>query len=103
MSSSTRSVFFSKLSDEHITADDYLHAHRVWSAFNMKCLKDYHDLYLKTDVLLLADVFENFRLLCFLSYGIDDAHFITTPGLTICAALKITNVHLELLTKIDML
>src|SRR2546425_11568959 len=43
-----REAFFSKLSDEHISADDYLHAHRVWSAFNMKCLKDYHDLYLKT-------------------------------------------------------
>src|SRR2546425_3354201 len=98
-----REAFFSKLSDEHISENDYLHAHRVWSAFNMKCLKNYHDLYLKTDVLLLADVFENFRLLCFQNYGIDAAHFITTPGLTMCAALKFTNVHLELLTKIDML
>src|SRR3989442_1921856 len=96
-------AFFSKLSDENITDADYAHAHRVWSAFNMKCLRDYHDLYLKTNVLLLADVFENFRLLSFQNYGIDAAHFITTPGLTMCAALKFTNVHLELLTKIDML
>src|SRR3989441_11202839 len=83
-----REAFFSKLSDEHISDADYAHARRVWSAFNMKCLRDYHDLYLKADVLLLADVFENFRLLSFQNYGIDAAHFITTPGLTMCAALK---------------
>ena len=52
-----KEAFFSKLSDEGISDNDYTHAQNVWSAFNMKCLRDYHDLYLKTDVLLLADVF----------------------------------------------
>src|SRR3989442_7838462 len=98
-----REAFFSKLSDEHISQDDYLHAHQVWSEFSMKCLRDYHDLYLKTDVLLLADVFENFRQLSLDNYKLDAAHFITTPGLTMCAALRYTGVHLELLTCIDML
>ena len=69
----------------------------------MKCLRDYHDLYLKTDVLLLADVFENFRDLTMKNYGLDAAHFITTPGVTMCAALKFTEVHLELLRDINML
>jgi hypothetical protein len=96
-------AFFSKLCDEHISDEDYVHAHNVWTVFDMKSLQDYHDLYLKTDVLLLADVFENFRMLSLQNYGIDAAHFITTPGMTMCAALKYTKVHLELLTNIDML
>ena len=87
-------AFFSKLSDEHIEDADYIHAQTVWTTFNMKCLRDYHDLYLKTDVLLLADVFENFRDLSIKNYGLDAAHFMTTPGLTMCAALKYTKVHL---------
>ena len=96
-------AFFSKLSDEGISDGDYVHAKKVWSAFDMECLRDYHDLYLKTDVLLLADVFENFRKLSLKNYGIDAAHFLTTPGLTNCAALKYTGINLELLRCIDML
>jgi len=69
----------------------------------MVTLQDYHDLYLKTDVLLLADVFENFRQLALDNYSLDPSHFITTPGMAFCAALKLTGVHLELLTNIDQL
>ena len=78
------------------------HAEKVWNSFNMETMKDYHDLYLKTDVLLLADCFENFRTKCMEFYKLDPAHFYTTPGLSWCSALKMTEVTLELITDIDM-
>ena len=66
-------------------------------------MKDYLELYNETDVLLLADVFENFRAICLENYKLDPAHYFTTPGLTWDAALKVTGINLELLTDIDML
>ena len=69
----------------------------------MKNLKDYHNLYNRVDVLLLADVFENFRDICIKNYNLDPAHYYTAPGLVWDAALKITKVELELLPDIDML
>ena len=69
----------------------------------MKTLQDYHNLYNETDVLLLADVFENFRDICIKNYKLDPAHYYTAPGLAWDAALKITEVELELLSDIDML
>ena len=65
-------------------------------------MKDYHDAYLKNDVLLLADVYENFRTMCLKSYGLDPAHFYTTPGLSFQACLKMTGVKLDLFTDADM-
>ena len=97
-----KEAFYSTLTMQHITEEDYAHAQKVWNTFNMKCMKDYHDLYLQTDVLLLADCFENFRHKCIEFYQLDPAHFYTTPGLSWCAALKMTDVTLELLTDIDM-
>ncbi len=95
--------FFSKLTGESVSDDEYAHAQKVWSVFEMKSIREYHDLYLTTDVLLLADVFENFRKLALKNYSLDPCHFITTPGLTMTAALRHTRVHLELLTNIDQL
>ena len=69
----------------------------------METLQDYHDLYLKTDVLLLADAFENFRDVRHENYGLDPAWYYTAPGLAWDAALKVTKVELELLADPDML
>ena len=69
----------------------------------MKTLQDYHDLYNEADVLLLADVFENFRDICIKNYKLDPAHYYTAPGVAWDAALKVTKVELELLSDIDML
>ena len=66
-------------------------------------MRDYHDLYLKSDVLLLADVFENFRDVCLTNYELDPAWYYTAPGLAWDAALKKTEVELELLSDPDML
>ena len=98
-----KSEFYSKLYDEDISDEDYQHALKVWKTFGCKTLRDYHDLYLKSDVLLLADVFEKFRLTCLKHYKLDPAHYYTAPGLAWDACLKLTGQHLELLTDYDML
>ena len=95
--------FYSKLNDEDITDDDYQHANKVWNTFKCKTIRDYHDLYLKSDVLLLADVFENFRSTCLKHYNLDPAHYFTSPGLAWDACLKETGQELELLHDYDML
>ena len=90
--------FYSRLTEEDISDEDYTHARKVWEEFNMEHLRDYHNLYNETDVLLLADVFENFRNICLENYELDPA-----PSLAWDAALKVTEVNLELLSDIDML
>ena len=86
----------------HIFDEDYKHGQAVWEAFDYSTLGDYHDLYLRTDVLLLADVFENFRRMCLHQYKLDPAHYYTSPGLSRDALLKHTGVQLELLSDVDM-
>ena len=86
--------FYSNLSIEDITNADYVHPKRV-------C--EHHDLYLKSDGLLLANVFKNFRKICLKIYHLDPVKFLSVPGLAWQAALKKTEVKLELLTDIDML
>ena len=94
---------YSKLNDEGISTKDYEHAQDVWNEFQMKTMKDYHDLYLKTDVLLLAGVFEEFRNICLKHYKLDPAWYYTTPALAWDACLKESKVKLELLHDQDML
>ena len=98
-----KEAFYSRLTGEGISNEDYEHAKKVWKVFGMKTLQDYHDLYNVTDVLLLADVFENLRNVCMENYNLDPAHYFTAPGLAWDACLKITNVELELVSDIDML
>ena len=64
---------------------------------------EYHDLYVQSDTLLLADVFENFRNMCLKEYELDSSYFYSTPGLTLQACLKKTGVKIDLLTDNDML
>ena len=94
--------FYSILNDEHITDDEYKHAQTVWETFKLTTMGEYHDIYLKTDVLLLADVFENFRRTCLEYYKLDPCHYFTSPGLSWDAMLKMTDIKLELMTDIDM-
>ena len=70
----SKSDFCSILKEEDITVEDNNHAGDVWNTFNCQNLRDYHYLYLKCDVLLLADVFENFREVCLTTYKLDPAH-----------------------------
>ena len=98
-----REAFYSKLSGKGITEKDYEHAGNVWNSFKMKTFKEYHELYNITDVLLLADVFENFRDLCLKIYGLDPVYYFTAPGLAWDACLKMTSVKLELLSDSNML
>ena len=86
-----------------ISEEDYQHAQRVWEEFGIHNLGDYHDLYLRTDVVLLANVYEAFRYTCLKHYKLDPAHFYTSPGLAWKACLKHTGIRLELLTDPDML
>ena len=95
--------FYSKLDLEDITDKDYEHAQKVWKVFGIKNLGEYHDLYVQSNTLLLADVFENFRDKCIEIYELDPAHFLSAPGLAWQACLKKTKVELELLADIDML
>ena len=98
----TKDQFYSILSDQHIADDEYDHAKKVWKTFKIKTMGEYHDLYLGSDVLLLTDVFENFRKTCMQYYKLDPCHYFTSPGLSWDAMLKMTNIKLELMTDIDM-
>ena len=94
--------FYSKLNEKNISDEDYQHACNVWETFQMKTMREYHDLYLKTDTFLLADVFENFRKVCKENYKLDPAWYYTSPGLACNAMLKMTGVELELISDPNM-
>ena len=80
-----------------------MHPKRVCKDFEIKNLREYHDLYVQSDTLLLADVFQNFPNMCLKIYKLDPAKILSAPELIWQAALKKTKVKLDLLTDIDML
>ena len=94
--------FYSSLTRSSIEQKEYEHAQEVWKMFECKDFGKYHDIYLKTDVLLLADVFEKFRQMGLDYYKLDPAHYLTAPGFSWAAMLRMTNIKLELLTDEDM-
>ena len=95
--------FYSNLNMEDISDIDYRHTNNVFKGFKLENLRDYRDLYVKSDTLLLADVFNNFRDMCIKEYELDPAHFLSLLGLSWQACLKKTNIELDLLTDYDML
>ena len=98
----TKEQFYSILNNESISDEQYKHAQNVWNTFKLQSMGEYHDLYLKSDTLLLADVFENFRKTCIQYYKLDPCHYFSSPGLSWDAMLKMTDIKLELMVDIDM-
>ena len=99
----SKDKFYSNLCMSGVDDIEYDHARNVWREFGIRNMGEYHDLYLKTDTILLANVFESFRSVCIENYGLDPAHFYTAPGLASKACLKKTGIRLELLLDPDML
>ena len=96
-------AFYSRLKGKSITEDEYEHAQNVWNAFGCKTLIDYHNLYLKADVLILADAFEKFRDFFLTNHQIDPAYCYSAPGLTWQCGFKYTDIELDLLSDYEML
>ncbi|XP_066595461.1 uncharacterized protein [Prorops nasuta] len=99
----SRELFYNYLNECKISENDYTHALKVWNTFNIQNIGEYSDLYLKTDVLLLADIFENFRKSCINNYRLDPVHYFSLPSYTWDVMLFYTDIKLELVTDIDML
>ena len=92
----SKKKIYSNLNMEDIDEIDYRHGNNVFKSFKLENLGDYHDLYVKSDTLSLADVFENFTDMCIKEYELDPAHFVSLPGLAWQTCLKKTNIELEL-------
>lgn len=98
----SKDKFYSLLTDKGISDEQYQLAVKVWNTFQIRTMGEYHNLNLKSDILLLAGVFENFRKTCLQYYTLDPRQNFTSPGLSWCAMLKMTNVKLEFMTDVDM-
>ena len=90
-----------KISDSHVSIEDYLKCEKSWNKCNMKNMGDYHDRYLIKDVLLLTDVFEKFIATFLKFYELDTCNYFSSPGLSWDAMSKMTNVKLEKISDID--
>ena len=88
--------FYSRLTEEDITNDDYNRAKQIWKHFGIKSMGEYHDFNLKTDVLLLTDVIENFRDMCLSYFGLDPVYYCTLPNSAFDAMLKLTGIEIDL-------
>ena len=90
-----------KKSAGHISLKDYLACEKIWDKFDIKDMDDYHDHYLKKDLLLLADVFEKFVDTCLKFYGLDPCHYFSSLGLSWDAMVKMTGIELEQISDVD--
>jgi hypothetical protein len=99
----SKSKFYNSLIESDISEEDYAHAQKIWKRFNIKTLGEYSDFYLLTDILILTDIFENFRDLCLDTLNLDAAYFMTAPGLAFEGMLKYTKIKLERLENYEML
>ena len=97
-----KKAFFNDLSNKDISDKDYSFVQKLWRTFQLKNLGELHDLYVETDTLLLADVFENYRKVIHNNYGLDPVHFFTAPALSWSAGLKFTKAKLEIPLDVDM-
>ena len=88
---------------EDISDEDYAHAQKVWNVFEIENLGEYHNLCVESDTLLLADIYENFRNMCFDKYELDPTYFVSVPGLALQTCLKKKGVKLESITDYDMI
>ena len=88
--------------DGHVSNEEYLTCKTILNEFNMKNMGEYHNHYLKKDVLLLTDVFEKFIDMCLKFYKLDPCHYFSSPGLSWDTMLKMTGVKLEKIFDIDM-
>ena len=86
----------------HISNERYSHLKNVWNTFNFNTFRDFHNHYLKKDVLLLADVFEKFICTSLKKYDLDPCQYFSAPGLSWNAMLKMTNVELEKISNLDI-
>ena len=100
---SDKEAFYSSLNMEHIIDVDHRHANRVFKAFKLKGLGQYHDLYVNANTIQLSDIYENFRNMCIKVYELDPAHFLSTPGLARQVCLKKTKRELKLITDFNIL
>ena len=98
----SKEKFYSSLTGKKNTNKEYDHVLKVWKKFEMKTMKYYHDLYLKCDVLLLADVFEKFRNNSIKNSGLCPSHYLSAPALSWDAMLSMTKIKLELISDPDM-
>ena len=96
-----KSKFYNDLTETEINDRDYEHAQAMWNHFGMRTFKDYHDFYMKSDVMLLSDCFESFRQTMISAHGLDCLHFPTLPSMTLQIALKMTQIELDLITEPD--
>ena len=98
-----REDFFNKLNDCEISEKDYCHAQEVYKEFKCQSLLQYMELYVKTDTILLSDIFENFRTIALGTYGLDPLHYVSLPSFGRDAMLKQTGVEIELISDVDIL
>ena len=95
-------AFYSNLYEQGITQGEYERACRIWNRYKCETLADFTRIYVQSDVLMLADIFENFRKMGLEHYQLDPAHYYTAPGFSWDALLKATDIELELISDPEM-